>query len=436
MFMNNHAKAAPFDVSGLNYHDGVLCLDRVPIDDLARAYGTPLYAYSRSAILSRLACYHQPRVRVHYAVKANGHLAILKLLAQAGAGFDIVSIGELLRVLAAGGCATRVVYSGVGKTMDDIKTALHHGVGCINVEALDELDLIEQVAKDLGVIAPVAIRINPDIDANTHPYIATGLAQNKFGIAHDVALDAFLYANQLSHLRVIGLACHIGSQITMLDPFIAAAHKMAALIAKLRAHGIVLTHIDMGGGLGVDYTRINDKSSAKQAQALCAAYAKIFDLPIYVEPGRSIVAMAGALITRVALLKPTGAANFCVVDAAMNDLIRPSLYQAKMRVLTTKLDVDNVENSNAPLWQIVGQVCETGDFLAKDCAINARVGDVLAVAGAGAYGASMASRYNARRLCAEVMVDGARHALISARECYEAMWARECFFDEVCGYDD
>lgn len=410
---------------------GELWIGGVPASTLANVYGTPLYVYDQGKIAHAYRQYADAdtwqKLHICYAVKANANQAVLKTLVDLGAGFDIVSIGELQRILKAGGIAPNMVYSGLGKTDDDIKTALNAGIGCINIESLDEIDQIERVASALGVVAPVALRINPDIDAKTHPYIATGLKGNKFGIHHSQALDAYLHAKNLAHIDIKGVACHIGSQITTLAPFVQAAQTMHALAKQLQAHDISLQHIDMGGGLGVCYT----DESVPSPQDFLASIMPIFvDFTgkIIIAPGRSMVANAGFLLTKVVLLKPnhTGCSkSFAVVDAAMNDLIRPSLYGAKMPVCVASMSAGARQYAD---WQIVGQVCETGDFLAKDCELVLAVDDILCIGGAGAYGFAMASTYNSRPLCAEAMVCDGRHGLVGARQTIGELMLRERIF--------
>lgn len=418
--------ALPF----IDYQNDILHIDGVSSDTLVQAYGTPLYVYSKNALLANYTAYVESfsalnDVQICYAVKANSNLAVLSTLAKAGAGFDIVSIGELSRVLKAGGDASRVVYSGVGKTATDIKISLEAGVGCFNVEALSELDTINDVAKALGKIAPITLRINPDVDAKTHPYISTGMKDNKFGIAHDVAVSAYEYAKGLANIEIVGIDCHIGSQLTEVKPFVDALDKIIELIDELDARGIRLKHIDLGGGLGVRYIDENPASVHEFAEALLpkllALQAK-YGLGLHLEPGRNIAANAGVLLTKVDVLKPTEHKNFAIVDASMSELIRPALYESVMAIIPTAIS-DNSDKTAT--WDIVGTVCESSDFLGKNRALALQVGDVLAVTGAGAYGFTMSSNYNSRPRPAEVMVDGGLHKVVRMRETLDDLWRGE-----------
>jgi diaminopimelate decarboxylase len=411
--------------------DGALCIDRVALDDLARAHGTPLYVYSRAAMRNAVAGYqralHGRPHLVCYAMKANPSLAVLQTFAQAGCGFDIVSGGELERVLAAGGDAGKTVFSGVGKTRAEMRRALQAGVKCFNVESEAELDTLDDVARALATRAPVSLRVNPDVDAGTHPYISTGLKGNKFGIAHERALAAYRHAAALPGLRVTGIDCHIGSQITDTGPYLDALDRLLDLVEALDAEGITLRHIDLGGGLGIRY----DDEQPPAADVLVAALAERIAArghgarELILEPGRSLVGNAGVLVTEVLVLKEGAAKNFCIVDAAMNDLLRPAMYQAWMRVEPLR------PRSDAPVrtWDIVGPVCESGDWLARDRALALAPGDRLAVLSAGAYGMAMASNYNSRARAAEVMVDGDRAFVIREREDTTALFAGERLID-------
>ncbi|WP_201554732.1 diaminopimelate decarboxylase [Psychrobacter sp. 72-O-c] len=415
-------------LSALHYSDDALCMEQVSITELVKCYDTPCYVYSKQAILDVYQAYSDSFAAVDhqvcYAVKANSNLAVLGVLAQAGAGFDIVSRGELMRVLAAGGDVSRVVFSGVGKTRDDIDYALTQGIGCFNVESISELTLIHEVAVQLDKLAPISLRVNPDVDANTHPYISTGLKDNKFGIAHEDAVAVYEQAADLSHINIVGIDCHIGSQLTEVEPFIAALDKIVELIHKLRDKGITLQHVDLGGGLGVRYIDETPVSIDEFAAALLPKLSEL-GLTVFFEPGRSIVANAGVLLTRVDVLKPTEHKNFAIVDAAMNDLIRPALYQAEMAVIPNVLPSSGIETDGMQPWDIVGAVCETGDFLAKDRLLSLATGDILAITGAGAYGFTMSSNYNSRPRASEVMVADNRHQLIRKRETVEALYADE-----------
>ena len=421
-------KALTAHLPALHYRDDALYMEQVSIDALAKHYGTPCYVYSKQAILDVYQAYTDSfaslKHQVCYAVKANSNLAVLSVLAQAGAGFDIVSRGELMRVLAAGGVASRVVFSGVGKTYSDIEYALNQGIGCFNVESISELTLINEVAQQLNKSAPISLRVNPDVDAKTHPYISTGLKDNKFGITHEDAVAVYQQAAALSHIDIVGIDCHIGSQLTEVEPFVAALDKLIELIHSLRDKGIELSHIDLGGGLGVRYIDETPVSIDAFAEALIPKLSAL-RLTVFFEPGRSIVANAGILLTKVDVLKPTEHKNFAIVDAAMNDLIRPALYQAEMAVIPEALPNKGLDTDGMQPWDIVGAICETGDFLAKDRLLSLKTDDVLAITGAGAYGFTMSSNYNSRPRASEVMVSGDRHQLIRKRETIEALYEDE-----------
>ena len=412
----------------LHYRDDALYMEQVSVAALAKHYGTPCYVYSKQAILDVYQAYTDSFAslthQVCYAVKANSNLAVLGVLAQAGAGFDIVSRGELMRVLAAGGHASKVVFSGVGKTKSDIEYALTQGIGCFNVESISELTLINEVAQQLDKAAPISLRVNPDVDAKTHPYISTGLKDNKFGIAHEDAVAVYQQAAELSHIDIVGIDCHIGSQLTEVAPFVAALDKIIELVHSLRDKGIELRHIDLGGGLGVRYIDETPVSIDEFAEALLPKLSAL-GLTVFFEPGRSIVANAGILLTTVDVLKPTEHKNFAIVDAAMNDLIRPALYQAEMAVIPETLPNKGLDTDAMQPWDIVGAICETGDFLAKDRLLSLATDDVLAITGAGAYGFTMSSNYNSRPRASEVMVSGNLHQLIRKRETIEALYADE-----------
>ena len=412
----------------LHYRDDVLYMEQVSIEALAKHYGTPCYVYSKQAILDVYQAYTESfaslKHQVCYAVKANSNLAVLGILAQAGAGFDIVSRGELMRVLAAGGQASKVVFSGVGKTKSDIEYALNQGIACFNVESISELTLINEVAQQLDKSAPISLRVNPDVDAKTHPYISTGLKDNKFGIAHEEAIVVYQQAAELSHIDIVGIDCHIGSQLTEVEPFVAALDKLIELIHKLNDNGITLQHVDLGGGLGVRYIDESPVTIDEFAEALIPKLSAL-GLTVFFEPGRSIVANAGVLLTRVDVLKPTEHKNFAIVDAAMNDLIRPALYQAEMAVIPERLLSNGLDTDGTQPWDIVGAICETGDFLAKNRLLSLATGDILAITGAGAYGFTMSSNYNSRPRASEVMVADNRHQLIRKRETVEALYADE-----------
>lgn len=407
---------------GFQYQNGVLTLEGHSTKTLADTFGTPCYVYSKAAIVQAYKTYEQAFTgidhRICYAVKANSNLAILRLLAQLGAGFDIVSKGELLRVLQVTD-AKRVVYSGVGKTADDIKTALVAGIDCFNVEALSELDLINDIAGAMGQRAAVSLRINPDVDANTHPYIATGLKSNKFGIAYDKALASYDYASTLTHLDIVGVDCHIGSQIVSVAPFCDAIERLALLVERLKDRGIPLRHMDIGGGLGVRYIDETTPSVDEYASALLPTLKRL-GLRVYLEPGRRLLANAGVLLTKVDVLKPTDDSNFAVVDASMAELLRPALYQAKMAVIPCVLS-----DTPKKCWQVVGAVCESADVLASNRMLGLAVGDVLAITGAGAYGFCMASNYNSRPRPCELLVDKDKVQIIRRREQFADLWRLE-----------
>ena len=412
----------------LSYRDNELYIEDVSVSGLAKQYDTPCYVYSKQAILDVYQAYSDSFAslehQICYAVKANSNLAVLGILAQAGAGFDIVSRGELMRVLAAGGQAGRVVYSGVGKTYSDIEFALQQGIGCFNVESISELSLINEVADQLDTPAPISLRVNPDVDAKTHPYISTGLKDNKFGIAHEQALDVYAQAAAMSHIEIVGIDCHIGSQLTEVAPFVAALDKVIELVQALADQGITLKHVDLGGGLGVRYIDESPVSIADFADALLPKLTEL-GLKVFFEPGRSMVANAGVLLTRVDVLKPTEHKNFAIVDAAMNDLIRPALYQAEMAVIPQQLPNGGMQADDTKAWDIVGAICETGDFLAKNRVLALAEGDILAITGAGAYGFTMSSNYNSRPRASEVMVAQSQQQLIRKRETIEDLYRDE-----------
>lgn len=402
---------------------GELFCEDVPLSDLARDYGTPLYVYSRAAIESTFTAYQtalgaQPHL-ICYAVKANSNLAVLDCLARLGAGFDIVSGGELQRVLAAGGNASKVVFSGVCKTLDEMRLALQHGIRCFNVESEAELEALAEVAQAEGKIAPISIRVNPDVDPQTHPYISTGLKENKFGVEGDVALSLYQRALSLEGVNPVGIDCHIGSQLTTIQPFCDSLTRLLTLVEQIEAMGVVLHHIDVGGGLGVNY---GGDAVPPVADYIAALRTGLGDrqIELVLEPGRSIVAMAGVMLTQVHYLKPTTHRNFALVDGAMNDLLRPSLYGAWQEIVPV-----SPANAETLVWDVVGPVCETGDFLGKERELALSPGQLLAVTGAGAYGFTMASNYNSRPRAAEIMVDGKAVHLIRARETTEQLWAGE-----------
>ncbi len=404
--------------------NGVLHAEQCSLDQLATQYGTPLYVYSKATFekhyLDMDKAFGFIDHQICFAVKSNSNIAVLNVLAKLGSGFDIVTGGELARVLAAGGEPSKIVFSGLGKQEADIQKALEVGISCFNVESYAELDRIQKVAAELGKKAPISLRVNPDVDAKTHPYISTGLKENKFGIPSDSVFETYQYAASLPNLDVVGIDCHIGSQLTETQPFVDALDRVIGMINRLKELGIHLKHIDIGGGLGVTYKDETPPSVVEYANAMRPALEKL-GLKVYMEPGRSISANAGVLVTKVDLLKPTHHRNFAIVDAAMNDLIRPSLYQAWMDIqpVATRTDVETKE------WDIVGAICETGDFLGKERELAIQENDNLAVLGAGAYGFVMSSNYNSRGRAAEVMVDGDQSHLIRERETIESLWKNE-----------
>ncbi|WP_434678587.1 diaminopimelate decarboxylase [Pseudomonas sp. R1-18] len=415
-------------MDAFNYRDGELFAEGVALSAIAERFGTPTYVYSRAHIEAQYRAYADalsgmPHL-VCFAVKANSNLGVLNVLARMGAGFDIVSRGELERVLAAGGKADKIVFSGVGKTRDDMRRALQVGVHCFNVESTDELERLQVVAAELNVRAPVSLRVNPDVDAGTHPYISTGLKENKFGIAIADAEDVYVRASQLPNLEVIGVDCHIGSQLTTLEPFIDALDRLLDLVDRLGDCGIHLRHIDLGGGLGVRY---RDEEPPLAADYIKAVRERLEgrDLGLVFEPGRFIVANAGVLLTQVEYLKHTEHKDFAIVDAAMNDLIRPALYQAWMDVTAVR-----PRDSEPRAYDIVGPICETGDFLAKGRELALAEGDLLAVHSAGAYGFVMSSNYNTRGRAAEVLVDGAQVFEVRRRETIAELYAGESLLPE------
>lgn len=415
-------------MDAFNYRGGELFAEGVALSAIAERFGTPTYVYSRAHIEAQYRTFADaldgmPHL-VCFAVKANSNLGVLNVLARLGAGFDIVSGGELERVLAAGGSADKIVFSGVGKTREDMRRALEVGVHCFNIESTDELERLQVVAAELGVRAPVSLRVNPDVDAGTHPYISTGLKENKFGIAIADAEDVYVRAAQLPNLEVLGVDCHIGSQLTTLEPFIDALDRLLALVDRLGDCGIYLRHIDLGGGVGVRY---RDEEPPLVADYIKAVRERLDgrDLALMFEPGRYVVANAGVLLTQVEYLKHTEHKDFAIVDAAMNDLIRPALYQAWMDVTAVR-----PRDTAARPYDIVGPICETGDFLAKGRELALEEGDLLAVHSAGAYGFVMSSNYNTRGRCAEVLVDGDQAFEVRRRETVAELFAGESLLPE------
>ncbi len=407
-----------------HYIDDRLHAEEVPLAQIAEQYGTPCYVYSRATLERHWHAFNDafeghPHL-VCYAVKANSNIAVLNLLARLGSGFDIVSLGELERVLIAGGDASKIVFSGVGKRVDELQRALDIGIHCFNVESASELKRLDAVAAAMHKVAPVSLRVNPDVDANTHPYISTGLKENKFGVDVDSAIELYRFAARLPHLDVIGIDSHIGSQLTTLAPFLDALERVLALIDTLAKEGINIRHIDLGGGLGVPYNDEEPPHPQEYAKAIRTRIDKL-DLEIIMEPGRAVAANAGVLLTKVEYLKPTQEKDFAIVDAAMNDLLRPALYQAEQQIIP----LDRSSQGRDGIYDIVGPVCETGDFLGKDRELSIRAGDLLAVRSSGAYGFTMSSNYNSRPRAAEVMVDGDQFHLIRERETIESLYAGE-----------
>jgi diaminopimelate decarboxylase len=412
-------------MSHFPYQDGVMHAEGTPLSAIAEQFGTPTYVYSKAALLENFDSYANAcsgrDALVCYAMKANSNLAILDILARRGAGFDIVSGGELLRVLAAGGDPAKVIFSGVGKSVAEMRLALSHDILCFNVESIPELHRLNDVAAEMGKTARVSLRVNPNVDAKTHPYIATGLKANKFGVAFDDALDTYRTAASLPHLEVAGIDCHIGSQLLDDAPLLEALDKLIELIDTLGHEGIVLHHLDIGGGLGINYGEAGEAAPVPVADYLGRLFEKIdawraarYDgapIKVIFEPGRSIVGNVGVLLTTIEYLKPGATKNFCVVDAAMNDLMRPALYQAWMGVQSV-----TPREGEAANYDVVGPVCESGDWLAHDRVLSAHAGDLLAIMSAGAYGMTMSSNYNTRGRAAEIMVDGDQVHVVRQRE--------------------
>jgi diaminopimelate decarboxylase len=410
----------------LRYEGNALWIEDVRVEDVAREHGTPLFIYSRAAMLAALSAYQRGfagrKARVFYALKANSSLAILQVFAQAGCGFDIVSGGELERVLAAGAKPADIIFSGVGKTRREMRRALELGIHCFNVESEPELDVLSAVAVELGVSAPVSLRVNPDVNPLTHPYISTGLKGNKFGIAHKDALRAYQRAAALPGLRVVGIDCHIGSQITNVTPYLDAMDRVLDLVTAIEAAGIPIAHIDFGGGLGIVYNDEQPPAADALWQRLLAKLDTrgFGDRQLMIEPGRSLVGNAGLCVTEVLYLKPGEQKNFCIIDAAMNDLPRPAMYEAFHQIVPVQRRA-----GGTTVYDVVGPVCESGDWIGRERALSAQSGDLLAVLSAGAYCMSMASNYNSRGRAAEVLVDGGQVHLIREREGIEDQLRRE-----------
>ena len=410
----------PSDLPGapfLAYRDQHLFIEQLRLQDLAEAHGTPLFVYSKAAMLHALGAYQRAfagrKAKVHYAMKANSSLGVLQVFAQAGCGFDIVSAGELARVQAAGGQAKDVIFSGVGKTRAEMQIGLQAGIACFNVESEAELDVLNEMALSLGKIAPVSIRVNPNVDPKTHPYISTGLKGNKFGIAHERTLQAYQHAASLPGLKVTGIDCHIGSQITTTEPYLDALDKVLDLVEQIESAGIPIHHLDFGGGLGINYNGDTPPAADDLWTRLLARLDErgFGDRQLMIEPGRSLVGNAGVCLTQVQFIKPGEQKNFCIIDAAMNDLPRPAMYEAFHQIVPLSLS-----DAAAQVYDVVGPVCESGDWIGRDRALNVQAGDTLAVLSAGAYCMSMASNYNTRGRPAEVLVDAHKSHVIRTRE--------------------
>lgn len=413
-----------------NYKNGELFAEDIAVADIAQQHGTPCYIYSRKTLERHWHAFNDAFANhkhlICYSVKASSNIAILNLFARLGSGFDIVSIGELARVLVAGGDPDKIVFSGVGKRRNEMRKALDVGIRCFNIESEAELEQLNEVATGMDKVAAISIRVNPDVDAKTHPYISTGLKENKFGIEIHKAEDVYARAAAMSNIRVEGIDCHIGSQLTELDPFMDALDRVIALAERLEAKGIQITHLDLGGGLGVRYDEENPPLPADYTKTLFSNE-KLKKYEVLIEPGRAIAANSAILVTEVEYLKHNVDKNFAIVDAAMNDLIRPSLYQAWQKIIPVK----NTSITEAKDYDIVGPICETGDFLGKDRKLAIKQGDLLAIRSAGAYGFTMASNYNTRARAAEIMVDGDQIHVIRERETIESLFANEKLLPET-----
>lgn len=407
------------------YKNEQLYVEDLPVKQLAEEFGTPLYIYSRATLERHWHAFDSalgdhPHL-ICYAVKANSNIGILNVMAKLGSGFDIVSQGELERVLAAGGDASKVVFSGVAKSRAEIMRALEVGIRCFNVESVAELHHINQIAGEMGKVAPISLRVNPDVDAHTHPYISTGLKENKFGVSVDEAREVYKLAATLPHVKITGMDCHIGSQLTELQPFLDATDRLIRLMEQLKEDGITLKHLDLGGGLGVTYTDETPPNPSDYATALLNKLKDYEDLEIILEPGRAIAANAGILVAKVQYLKSNESRNFAITDTGMNDMIRPALYEAYMNII----EIDRTLEREKAIYDVVGPVCETSDFLGKQRELAIAEGDYIAQRSAGAYGASMSSNYNSRPRTAEVLVDGNKAHLIRRRESLSELWALE-----------
>ena len=407
------------------YKNEQLYVEDLPVKQLAEEFGTPLYIYSRATLERHWHAFDSALGKhphlICYAVKANSNIGILNVMAKLGSGFDIVSQGELERVLAAGGEASKVVFSGVAKSRAEIMRALEVGIRCFNVESIAELHHINQIAGEMGKVAPISLRVNPDVDAHTHPYISTGLKENKFGVSVDEAREVYKLAATLSHVKITGMDCHIGSQLTELQPFLDATDRLIRLIEQLKEDGITLKHLDLGGGLGVTYTDETPPHPSDYAAALLNKLKGYENLEIILEPGRAIAANAGILVAKVQYLKSNESRNFAITDTGMNDMIRPALYEAYMNII----EIDRTLGHEKAIYDVVGPVCETSDFLGKQRELAIAEGDYIAQRSAGAYGASMSSNYNSRPRTAEVLVDGNKAHLIRRRESLSELWALE-----------
>ena len=407
------------------YKNEQLYVEDLPVKQLAEEFGTPLYIYSRATLERHWHAFDSALGKhphlICYAVKANSNIGILNVMAKLGSGFDIVSQGELERVLAAGGEASKVVFSGVAKSRAEIMRALEVGIRCFNVESVAELHHINQIAGEMGKVAPISLRVNPDVDAHTHPYISTGLKENKFGVSVDEAREVYKLAATLPHVKITGMDCHIGSQLTELQPFLDATDRLIRLMEQLKEDGITLKHLDLGGGLGVTYTDETPPHPSDYAAALLNKLKGYENLEIILEPGRAIAANAGILVAKVQYLKSNESRNFAITDTGMNDMIRPALYEAYMNII----EIDRTLEREKAIYDVVGPVCETSDFLGKQRELAIAEGDYIAQRSAGAYGASMSSNYNSRPRTAEVLVDGEKAHLIRRRESLSELWALE-----------
>jgi len=424
-------KAIPLPhLSGFTERNGVWYAEEIPLADLAKEFGTPLYVYSKKALTEAYQAYDRAcvdakgerRARIHFAMKANSNLAVIDCFKNLGAGFDLVSGGELARALAIGAEPSSLVFAGVGKSAAEIAQALQVGVKCINVESIAELHKINRVAKDLNCRAPISLRVNPDVDAQTHPYISTGLKGNKFGIAYNEVLKTYREAVQLSQIDIVGIDCHIGSQITTTEPYLDALDKVLDLVEQLKKEGIIIHHLDLGGGLGIAYGAETPPDITEFTNALLNRIAErgFAHLDVILEPGRSLVGNAGVLLTQVEYLKPGVEKNFCIVDAAMTELLRPALYEAHHGIVPIK-----TKTAKSVVYDVVGPVCESGDWLGRDRALAVEEGDVLAILSAGAYGFVMASNYNTRPMPAEILVDGKNAYIVRERQKVADLFAHE-----------